>query len=180
MKIIVLSDTHLKEVGDLPDLILKELADADLVVHAGDFDTFEFYNELKDTVRLEAVAGNSDDYEIIRELPETHQFEVEGLKIGVTHMPIFDDFSDLVYKARELEVDVIIFGHTHRPFLGKFGGVVLLNPGSPTFPRFSLLSFAEIFIDDTVEIRIRGVDGEDLRGFRFDKRRKGCCGEGFG
>ncbi len=170
MKILVLSDTHLKEIGDLPDLILRELVRVDLVVHAGDFDTFEFYKELKDAVRLEAVAGNSDDYEIIRELPETHQFEVEGLKIGVTHIPIFEDFSDLVYKARELEVDVIIFGHTHRPFLGKFGGVVLLNPGSPTFPRFSLPSFAEIFIDNTVEIRVRGVGGEDLKRLRFDKK----------
>ena len=62
-------------------------------------------------------------------------------------MPIFDDFSDLVYKAMELEVDVMIFGHTHRFFLNEFEGVVLLNPGSPTLPRFSLPSFAEIIID---------------------------------
>ncbi len=168
MKILILSDTHAYKLEDLPNLLLKKLEEADLVVHAGDFDTFEFYSELKDNVELEAVAGNSDDYEIIQELPETHSFEVEGLKIGITHVPIFDDFSDLVYKARELEVDVMIFGHTHRPFLNEFGGVILLNPGSPTLPRFSLPSYAEIVIEDFIEIQIRGVNGEDLKRFRFN------------
>jgi len=82
-------------------------------------------------------------------------------------MPIFDDFSDLIYKAKELEVDIMIFGHTHRPFLKEVGGIVLLNPGSPTEPRFSPPSFAEIVVDDIVEIAIKGVEYEDIARLRL-------------
>lgn len=171
MKILVLSDTHLYRLEDLPNGVLRRLGSADLVIHAGDFDTYEFYSELKEAIKLEAVAGNCDDFEITQELPETAKLDVEGLRIGVTHMPIFDDFSDLVYKARELEVDVMIFGHTHRPFLKKICDVVLLNPGSPTLPRFSVPSFAEIIVDDVVEIMIKGVGNEDIARFKLDRRK---------
>ena len=50
MKILVLSDTHLYKLEDLPGSLLEELGRVDLVVHAGDFDTFEFYDKLKDSV----------------------------------------------------------------------------------------------------------------------------------
>ncbi len=175
MKILVLSDTHLYRLEDLPNGVLRRLENVDMVIHAGDFDTYEFYSELKDAVKLEAVAGNSDDFDIIQELPETAKLDVEGLRIGVTHMPIFDDFSDLVYRARELEVDVMIFGHTHCPFLKEVGGIVLLNPGSPTLPRFSVPSFAEIVVNDIVEITIEGVGNEDIARFKLDRRKDCRC-----
>ena len=35
------------------------------------------------------------------------------------------------------EVGVIIFGHTHRAYLGWHGEVMLLNPGSPTDTLFA-------------------------------------------
>ena len=167
MMLLVLSDTHAFKLEDLPKTLLKKIEEADLVVHAGDFDTYEFYHELQRSANLKAVAGNSDDYEIIQELPETLKFEVGDFGVGVTHMPIFDDFSDLIYKAKELEVDIMIFGHTHRPFLKEVGGIVLLNPGSPTEPRFSPPSFAEIVVDDIVEIAIKGVEYEDIARFRL-------------
>ncbi len=173
MMLLVLSDTHARRFEDLPEIVLRKIKKSDLVVHAGDFDTYEFYSELRRSTSLKAVAGNSDDYGIIQELPETLTFDIEGFSIGVTHMPIFDDFSDLVYKAKELEVDIMIFGHTHRPFLKEIGGIVLLNPGSPTEPRYSPPSFAEIIVDDVAEIVVKGVGDEDIARFRLSRRKDG-------
>ena len=33
------------------------------------------------------------------------------------------------------KVDIVMFGHTHRPYLKKFGDITVLNPGSLAFPR---------------------------------------------
>jgi hypothetical protein len=33
------------------------------------------------------------------------------------------------------QADVVMFGHTHRPFISEEEGITLLNPGSLAFPR---------------------------------------------
>ncbi len=167
--ILVISDTHARGMEDLPKTLIERMERADLIIHAGDFDTYDFYSELRSTAKLEAVAGNSDEYEITLELPETARIDVEGIGIGVTHMPIFDDFSDLVYKAKELEVDLMVFGHTHRPHLRVVGGVILLNPGSPTLPRFRIPTFAEVYVGEDIEVTVRGVGGEVVARLEFSR-----------
>ncbi|MEM2801546.1 MAG: metallophosphoesterase family protein, partial [Archaeoglobaceae archaeon] len=59
-----------------------------------------------------------------------------------------NDFHDLIYKALEKKVDVLIFGHIHRFVLEKRKGVVVLCPGSPTEPRMSFATCAEIDVED--------------------------------
>jgi len=34
-----------------------------------------------------------------------------------------------------MEANIVLFGHTHVPYLEKVGGVWFMNPGSPTYPR---------------------------------------------
>ena len=38
---------------------------------------------------------------------------------------------------RELDVNILVSGHTHRPMIKEEGEILLLNPGSPTQPRLS-------------------------------------------
>jgi putative phosphoesterase len=49
--------------------------------------------------------------------------------------------------AREMDVQVLIFGHIHRPIVEK-GDRLLICPGSPTLPRQSAPSIAELVILD--------------------------------
>ncbi len=59
MKIIALSDTHL--IGPAPAGLLAVLKDADVVIHAGDFNTVSAYESLKGACKeLIAVHGNCD------------------------------------------------------------------------------------------------------------------------
>lgn len=43
--------------------------------------------------------------------------------------------SGIVDEAKNRDCDVVMFGHTHKPFLKTVDGVTCLNPGSISYPR---------------------------------------------
>lgn len=148
MKIIALADTHLEE-WRIPKKLEKMLNSADIVVHAGDFVSYRVYRKFAD-FNLVAVYGNSDDEKVKTELEEVKTFTAERVRFGVVHSGNYiNDFQDLIYKAMELEVDVLIFGHLHRFVIEKRRGIVAICPGSPTQPRMSVASCAEIEVSDS-------------------------------
>ncbi|AAB89070.1 metallophosphoesterase [Archaeoglobus fulgidus] len=145
-RILAVADTHLKE-WNLPEKLIELMEGADFVVHAGDFESYKVYKKFSD-YELYAVAGNSDDDKIKEELDEELVFEVEGVRFGLVHKGNFiNQFHDLGYKAMELGVDVLVFGHLHRFVLEEVRGKLLVCPGSPTQPRMSVASCAEIAVD---------------------------------
>jgi putative phosphoesterase len=149
--ILALSDTHQKE--GISTELAKLAAKADIIIHAGDFVTTGVYDSFADIGRLEAVFGNSDSIELKNLLPERKIIEVEGVRIGIVHIAShLPDPTGPELLAREMEVDVLIFGHLHRPFLEK-SEKLLVCPGSPTVPRMSLPTVALIEIDRG---RVRG------------------------
>lgn len=147
MRLIITSDTHLRE-PKIPKKLLDLMESADFVVHAGDFVSYEVYEKFSE-FELVAVRGDSDDTSLLKELPEVAKFQVNNLKIGVVHKGNYiNHFDDLFYKAMELKVDLLIFGHIHRFFFEKLKNRAIICPGSPTEPRMSFASCAEILIDE--------------------------------
>jgi len=151
MKIITLSDTHIKfgSITDhLPDELIDMLKQADLIIHAGDFVGKKAYDELSAIGRLEAVHGNMDDPELKNMLPERKVIKTEGIKIGLIHQAALSiqDTIGARYMAKEMGVDVLVFGHIHKPVLVK-SDVLLVCPGSPTAPRLSEPSAIELVIE---------------------------------
>ena len=146
MKLIALSDTHLK-TGVLPLQLRTFLEECDLIIHAGDFCTMEAYQSFKHFNKLKAVFGNDDSLELKRLLPKRLIFEVEGLKIGLVHEGGLSlmDITAQNYLAKEMDVDILIFGHLHRPLIEK-NESLLICPGSPTEPRMSNRSVVELTI----------------------------------
>lgn len=129
---------------------------ADLLLHAGDFVSCEVYEAFCDLGPLEAVCGNSDSPEVKAILPERRVIVVEGVRIGLVHRASHSaDTTGAAFLAREMEVDALVFGHLHRPVV-EGGPQLLISPGSPTEPRLSAPSAAEIEVDG-VEIRGRIV-----------------------
>mgnify|MGYP000985126828 CR=1 FL=1 len=168
MKLIVLSDTHLK-TGEIPQQLQTLLDECDLIVHAGDFSTVEAYNAFNASGKLKAVFGNDDTSELKRLLPERLKFEVEGVKIGVIHeggLSVTDTTAQ-GYLAKEMEVDILIFGHLHRPLIEK-KDVVLVCPGSPTKPRMSNPSVVELIIEKgSINGRIITLEGNTCDYIKF-------------
>lgn len=161
MKLIALSDTHMK-TGEIPLQLQALLEECDLIVHAGDFNTVEAYQAFSISGKLKAVFGNDDTPELKKLLPERLKFEVEGVKIGVIHeggLSVVDTTSH-GYLAKEMGVDILIFGHLHRPLIEKTD-VMLVCPGSPTKPRMANPTVVEIIIEKgSIKGRIIPLEGD--------------------
>jgi putative phosphoesterase len=131
-RILVISDTHVRTVQELPEGILQAVREAEWVVHCGDFVSIEVVDELQRSARrFTGVYGNIDPIEVRHRLASEVIFEVEGKRIAVLHPPWggppFGLEKELV--ARFPDVDAILFGHTHEPCNMILEGTLLLNPG---------------------------------------------------
>ena len=151
MKIIAISDTHIKGsiFDSLQDELLEMLKEADIIIHAGDFVREQVYDELSGLSRLEAVHGNMDDFTLFQKLPERKVIEADGVRIGIVHEAALSiqDTTGARYMAKEMGVDLLIFGHIHKPIIEK-SDVIVACPGSPTSPRLSEPSALELIIED--------------------------------
>lgn len=152
MKIIAISDTHIKRgsiLEQLPEELVVLLKEADMIIHAGDFVTKAAFDELAGLNRLEAVHGNMDEIKLKEMLPERRIIEAGGVKIGIVHEAALSlqDTTGAWYLAKEMGVDVLVFGHIHKPVIER-ADMLLVCPGSPTFPRLSEPGAVELIIDE--------------------------------
>ncbi len=138
MKVCVISDTHMpRRVGYFPAPLIEGLQEADLIIHAGDWQTMEVYEELKIYAPVEGVAGNVDGDDIIQHFGKKKIVSLGGFRIGIVHGD--GQYKTTLQRAadafQEEQVDAVIFGHSHIPLFKQIGGKILFNPGSPTDKR---------------------------------------------
>lgn len=140
MNIGVVSDTHLPRFGKrLPPELVRGLGRArmELILHLGDFTGPAVPRLLEAVAPLEAVAGNNDPPALVRRFGRRKVLDLHGVRIGMVH----GDGTRGTTIGRSLAafadepVDVICFGHSHRPLCERSEGRWLVNPGSPTDKR---------------------------------------------
>lgn len=171
MKLLLISDTHL-ETDNIPSYLAGLIEDYDLIVHAGDFSSMAFYRAFEATGKLRAVHGNTDEKELQEILPERLVFEVEGIKIGVVHEGALSivDTTPMRYLALEMGVNVLVFGHLHRPIIEKTD-VLLVCPGSPTKPRMSDPCAVELIIEKgSVSANIIEISGQSCSYIDYSRK----------
>jgi uncharacterized protein len=131
---VVLADTHIPlRAKGLPEGLLPSLEEADLILHAGDLLDPKLLDELALYAPVRAVKGNVDPPEV--DLPETLEFSFGGAKVAMIHDSRRREGRRWRLARRFPEARVIVFGHSHIPFLEDKDGLLLLNPGSPTDKR---------------------------------------------
>ncbi len=131
---VVLADTHIpRRAHALPEELFSYLRQADLILHAGDLIQPSVLDELSAYGPVRAVAGNVDLPEV--DLPETLEFDFGGAKIAMIHDSGRKEGRRKRLEKHFPEARVIVFGHSHVPFLEDENGLLLLNPGSPTDRR---------------------------------------------
>jgi putative phosphoesterase len=94
-------------------------------------------------------------------LPARKIVKADGIKIGIIHEAALSiqDTTGARYMAKEMGVDVLVFGHIHRPLIDK-SDVLLVCPGSPTAPRLSEPSVIELNIDaGTISGKVITLEG---------------------
>jgi putative phosphoesterase len=150
MRIGLIGDTHYPEAGPLWDEAYQALRGVDLILHTGDLHVVEVLDWIEERCRAPvlAVRGNGDDggggRPVCPEDPRMKPVQVvqaEELRIGLVHdatLPewpphrTLESIMDHHFGGR---VDVLVHGDTHVPEVTEMRGVLLVNPGSPTFPR---------------------------------------------
>jgi uncharacterized protein len=99
--------------------------------------------ELEVFAPVEAVVGNMDEAALRAELPERRVVDVEGVRIGLVHIPGARAGREQRLVSWFPGCGAVVYGHTHVPELERYRGVWILNPGSPTerrrAPRRSLI-----------------------------------------
>lgn len=123
----IVSDTH----GLLRQEVIDVLKGCDYVIHAGDLDTEEVWNTLKDLAPLCTVRGNNDKGQWAEQMEQIARAEVCGIRFAVVH-----NRKDLLQVPED--ADIVIFGHSHKYYCERIDDVLWLNPGSCGKRRFRL------------------------------------------
>jgi hypothetical protein len=132
-RIGVISDTH----NYLDPRIPRLFAGVDHILHGGDIGQPTVIPALEQIAPVTAVAGNTDDPGF--QYPQTELVELAGRRFLVQHIvnPRFPADTLAARIARE-QPDVVIFGHTHKPFHERIGSTLFFNPGYAGKSRFGL------------------------------------------
>ncbi len=124
--IAILSDTH----GLLREYVIAELAAADCAIHAGDINTPYIVESMRQLGETHVVRGNNDR-EWAKTLPKSIAVTIEGVRFFIIHNK--KDIPKCL-----TNVDVVVYGHSHKYSAEVIDGVLFLNPGSCGKRRFDL------------------------------------------
>lgn len=154
MKIGLVSDTHCAGSGrDLPLAVLDALRGVDLILHCGDLECLGVLDYLETVAPTLAVRGYEDPVEPGHRLAgATRVVEVGGLRIGMVHdiqwpgpkIATTPDGAGLILPPGQAAatlackfgqpVELALFGDTHEELICRWDGILMVNPGSPTYP----------------------------------------------
>ncbi|MBR2402202.1 MAG: YfcE family phosphodiesterase [Lachnospiraceae bacterium] len=133
MKILIVSDTHGKH--EYLEAVLEQEKPLDMLIHLGDVDNGGDYIEVIAECPVEMIAGNNDFFS---DLPGEREFNIGKYRVMLTHGHYYYVNAGTTHIKREAvarNIDIAMFGHTHRPFLEQDEHGVVLNPGSIAYPR---------------------------------------------
>lgn len=145
----VLSDTHIPDrCQGLNPAILRRfrLEGVTSILHGGDVCIPAVLDELRLVAPVYAVRGNRDIF-MLRDLPEKHLLEFNGVRVGMSHgHGRWEEYlGDKLRKVAGIQlaghiqrrsaaafqdVQVNVFGHIHRPFMEWINGILFFAPGS--------------------------------------------------
>jgi len=154
VKIGLIGDTHVPALSPvLSAHIETAFSGLDIILHVGDICELYVLKEFQEKYTLTmAVAGESDSEDVRHYVDEKrvvsfgqrrigmihgHQFEAQqgsmlgGLRRWLKLRPsgaVFETF--LLGQFADDEVDAIVYGHTHQPYVKMHGNILLFNPGA--------------------------------------------------
>ncbi|RSK44253.1 metallophosphoesterase family protein [Hymenobacter perfusus] len=159
-KIGLLSDTH----GYLDERILHHLRGCDEIWHAGDFGTAEVIDTLETVAPLRGVYGNIDGRDVRLTQPLVQEFELEGLRVLITHIGGYPGHYSPAGRTlvQERRPGLFISGHSHilKVMPDPRLGLLHLNPGAAGRQGFhkvrTLLRF------DVADSRVQNLQAVEL------------------
>lgn len=138
----LLSDTH----GLFDDKLKAFFEPVDVLWHAGDFGNLETADKIASFKPLIGVSGNCDGYDTRVIHPLVQTFEVEGMKVLMTHIGGYPGHYDLRAFAliERYAPNIFVCGHSHilKVINDKKNNLIAINPGAAGISGFHLVRTA--------------------------------------
>jgi putative phosphoesterase len=149
----LISDTHIPEAGtDIWPQVYARFRDerVDAILHAGDMHVLRVLDSLEQRVGVPVFAcrGNGDDGSGGRpvcpddpRLRSAWLLDWDGFRIGLCHdmalpeQPPHRTVETMMRRYFGGGCDVVVYGDTHVAAVDLLRGTLLVNPGSPMYPR---------------------------------------------
>lgn len=132
-RIMIVSDTH-RKTANLAEAIALE-GTLDMLIHLGDIEGDEDVVAELAKCEVKIVAGNCD---FVTQLPREMEIELAGKKVLLAHGNYYLVTIDLQMLRQECidrNIDIAMFGHTHKPLIQVEDEITFINPGSISYPR---------------------------------------------
>ena len=148
MRILVISDTH-GRIENAASLIKK--IDPDYTFHLGDMaDDSKRLENLFPRKVIASVRGNNDFFDTSYPLERIAQ--ISGKTIFACHghkYHVKSGLMSLEFKADEVGADIVLYGHTHIPYINVTDKRIIMNPGSVN--SYGIIEITDAGIDAKVE-----------------------------
>ena len=155
MKILIVSDTHRRNDNYIK--VLERVAPVDMVIHCGDIEGSEYLIAQSAGCPVQMVVGNNDFFS---DLPREKEFMVGKYKVWLTHghnYLVSMGNANIKREARMRGVDIVMYGHTHKPVVDREGDLTAVNPGSLTYPRQEGRRPSFIIMDSTPQSNVSSL-----------------------
>lgn len=134
IKIGVMSDNH----GNFEYIkkALETLGEINYLFHLGDYLGKKSTLEKMTDANIYLLLGNMD-YRLEDGADEVTT-TIEGKRIFACHghdYHVKRQLNAIFCKGKEEKADIILFGHTHVPYLEEVEGILMMNPGSVRYPN---------------------------------------------
>ncbi len=133
MRILIISDTH-RQINNYLK-VLKKVSPIDMVIHCGDVEGSEHLISERAGCAVEMVTGNNDFFS---NLPREKEFLIGKYRVWLTHgHNYYVSMGNETIKQEAIArgMDIVIYGHTHKPVIDIDDHIIAINPGSLTYPR---------------------------------------------
>ena len=153
IKIGLLSDTH----GHVDEKMLGFLKDVDEIWHAGDIGNSLVLDKLKMDKLIRVVYGNIDNQLLRQEYPKIAIFDVENMKVILTHIGGYPKryVPDIKKLLQQKKPKLFISGHSHilKVIYDKELELLHINPGAAGIYGLHQVRTMVRFTIDNTEIK---------------------------
>lgn len=133
MKILIVSDTHGRHRN--LDAVLEREGKIDMLLHLGDLEDDEHYIEAIAECPVHMLSGNNDFFSY---LPGEKEIKIGKYRVFMAHghsYYVSMNTKRIRDAAKARGVDIVMFGHTHKPYIDVESDLKVINPGSLSYPR---------------------------------------------
>ncbi len=136
--------------------IMDSNKDSDVTIFLGDFQVSKLAQQ-ELASRFDYCIQGNNDYPGISD--RNLLFELDGVKIFATHGERYFSITEYVKKSKVAAdakghgASLALHGHDHKASISEHDGVIVFNPGSPSYPRFGSQPAYGIIIIENGEIK---------------------------